>query len=295
MVLGHEAAGTVVEIGANVRSLEVGDRVCMEPGVPNFRSKRDAKLGLYNVDPEVTFWATPPVHGCLTQLGRPSRGLHLQAARQRDASPKARWSSPSPSACRPRRGRASSRATSAVVLGAGPIGIMVALARSGGRLQQVLITDRPSAQARHRRPLSRHYPGQHQQAQMLVDAVKRRDRTAGAPTSSSRRAARRKRLEGSVRHRARAGAIVLVGMPVEPVAFDIPRAIGKELRIETVFRYANIFERALNLIASGKVDLKPLISVDRSTLSDRLRRSSVPRKARPADVKLQIDMTKAVA
>ena len=43
MVLGHEAAGTVVEIGANVRSLKVGDRVCMEPGIPDL-SSRASKL-----------------------------------------------------------------------------------------------------------------------------------------------------------------------------------------------------------------------------------------------------------
>ncbi len=64
MVLGHEASGTIVEVGANVDTLKVGDRVCMEPGVPNLAS-RATKLGIYNVDPDVTFWATPPVHGVL--------------------------------------------------------------------------------------------------------------------------------------------------------------------------------------------------------------------------------------
>ncbi|HRE19571.1 MAG TPA: alcohol dehydrogenase catalytic domain-containing protein, partial [Rhabdaerophilum sp.] len=39
MVLGHEAAGTVVEIGAGVTGLEVGDRVCMEPGIPDPNSR----------------------------------------------------------------------------------------------------------------------------------------------------------------------------------------------------------------------------------------------------------------
>ena len=64
MVLGHEGAGTVVEVGGKVTGLKVGDRVCMEPGVPDLTS-RASKLGLYNVDPAVSFWATPPVHGGL--------------------------------------------------------------------------------------------------------------------------------------------------------------------------------------------------------------------------------------
>ena len=39
MVLGHEAAGTIVELGSAVKGLKVGDRVCMEPGVPDMASR----------------------------------------------------------------------------------------------------------------------------------------------------------------------------------------------------------------------------------------------------------------
>ena len=57
MVLGHEGAGVVTEIGSNVKNLVVGDRVCMEPGVPDFKS-RASKLGIYNLDPAVTLGYT---------------------------------------------------------------------------------------------------------------------------------------------------------------------------------------------------------------------------------------------
>ena len=64
MILGHEASGTVIETGVEVTTLKVGDRVCMEPGIPDPNS-RATRLGLYNIDPAVRFWATPPVHGIL--------------------------------------------------------------------------------------------------------------------------------------------------------------------------------------------------------------------------------------
>ncbi|OUC08350.1 sulfurtransferase, partial [Litorilinea aerophila] len=56
MILGHEASGTVIEVGSQVKHLQPGDRVCMEPGIPDPNSKA-TRLGLYNLDPAVRFWA----------------------------------------------------------------------------------------------------------------------------------------------------------------------------------------------------------------------------------------------
>ena len=83
------------------------------------------------------------------------------------------------------------------------------------------------------------------------------------------------------------GCIVLVGMPVEPVAFDVVSAAAKEIRIETVFRYANVFDRAIALIASGKVDLKPLITAT-FPFEESIPAFERAAEGRPADVKLQI-------
>jgi D-xylulose reductase len=85
------------------------------------------------------------------------------------------------------------------------------------------------------------------------------------------------------------GCIVFVGMPVDPVPFDIVAAQAKEIRMETVFRYANIYDRAINLIASGKVDLKPLISKT-FAFEDSVEAFDRAVEARPSDVKLQIKM-----
>ena len=90
------------------------------------------------------------------------------------------------------------------------------------------------------------------------------------------------------------GAVVLIGLPVEPVVFDVPGAISREVRIETVFRYANIFDRALNLIASGKVDLKPLIT-GVFDFEDSVAAFERTARGLPTDVKLQIRMPPAQA
>ena len=79
-------------------------------------------------------------------------------------------------------------------------------------------------------------------------------------------------------------------MPVEPVAFDVVAAAAKEIRIETVFRYANVYDRAIAMIASGKVDLKPLIS-ETFRFDESIAAFERAAEGRPGDVKLQIRWT----
>lgn len=61
-VLGHEASGIIVEIGENVKNLKLGDRVALEPG-KTCGNCEFCKKGLYNLCPDVVFFATPPVDG----------------------------------------------------------------------------------------------------------------------------------------------------------------------------------------------------------------------------------------
>ena len=52
----------------------------------------------------------------------------------------------------------------------------------------------------------------------------------------------------------------MIGMPGQPISYDVVAAEVKEARIEHVFRYAHVYERAVSLIGSGKIDVKPLIT-----------------------------------
>src|SRR4051794_9460936 len=67
MIIGHEAAGTIVATGAAVHHRSVGARVALEPGVP-CRSCSQCLSGRYNLCPDVVFFATPPVDGAISDL-----------------------------------------------------------------------------------------------------------------------------------------------------------------------------------------------------------------------------------
>jgi D-xylulose reductase len=283
MVLGHEASGTVAEVGPGVTGFKVGDRVCMEPGIPDL-SSRSSKLGQYNVDPAVRFWATPPVHGVLTPYV-----VHPAAFTYKlpDSVSFAEGAMVEPFAIGM---QAASRARItpgdvAAVIGAGPIGIMVALAALAGGCSRVYISDFSAEKLE----IAGRYPGVipvNLKAGPFATTIERETQGWGADVvfeaSGSPKA-----YEGIFSLVRPGGIIVLVGLPVDPVAFDVAAACSREVRIETVFRYANIFDRALNLIASGKVDLKPLITGVFS-FEDSIKAFERAASGQPTDVKLQI-------
>jgi D-xylulose reductase len=285
MVLGHEAAGTVVEIGAAVKHLKVGDRVCMEPGIPDPNSKA-SRLGMYNVDPAVTFWATPPIHGVLTPyVVHPANytfklpdnvsfaegamvepfAVGMQAATKARITP----------------------GDTAVVLGAGPIGTMVALAALAGGCARVVVADL----AQPKLDIAARYQGvipvNIREQDLAAEVAKLTDdwgadivfECSGSP----------KAWEGIVKLLRPSGVIVVVGLPVEPIAFDVSLLSTKEIRVESVFRYAHQYERAIALIGSGKVDLKPLIT-ETFPFEKSIPAFERAAEGRPADVKLQIRM-----
>lgn len=283
MILGHEASGTVLEVGPAVTGFAPGDRVCMEPGIPDPLS-RASRLGLYNLDPAVRFWATPPIHGCLTpEVIHPASltfkipanvsfaeaamveplAVGIQAAAKAQIKP----------------------GDLAVVLGAGPIGMITALSALASGCSKVIIADL----AQPKLDIIAAYDG--------VEAVNIRTTNlkahVDAATSNwgadivfecSGAAPAILQAPALV---APGGTVVMVGMPVDPVPVDIVGLQVKEATLKTIFRYANVYDRAIALLASGKIDLNPLITAT-FPFEQSIEAFHRAAEARPTDVKLQI-------
>lgn len=285
MVLGHEASGRVVEVGSEVQHLQVGDRVCMEPGIPDPNSKATLQ-GMYNLDPAVRFWATPPVHGVL----RPSV-VHPAAFTFKlpDNVSFAEGAMVEPVAVGM---HAATKAKIkpgdvAIVSGAGPIGMVTALAALAGGCSQVIMTDVQGPKLELAATLGPITPVNVAQ-QDLAAVVDQMTDGWGAnivfECSGNERAA-----AGVFAPLCPGGTVVYVGIPLQPIAYDVAAAMVKEARVEHVFRYAHVYPRAIALMASGKLNVKPLIT-DKFSFGDSVAAFDFAVKMPPTSVKAQIEM-----
>jgi D-xylulose reductase len=285
MVLGHEAAGTIVEVGSAVTDLKPGDRVCMEPGIPDL-SSRASKLGLYNVDPSVVFWATPPVHGVLTPYAVHPAAFTFKLP-DNVSFAEAAMVEPFAVGLHATVKAGIKPGDTAVVTGAGPIGTMAALAALAAGCSRVIVSDLVDEKL----AIAARYPGiqtVNVRKEALADAVAKA--TEGWGVDVVFEASGSPKAYDGIQNLLRpGGCLVLIGMPVEPVSLDVSAIAAKEIRIETVFRYANVFDRALGMIASGKVDLKPLVT-ETFPFAKSVEAFERAAEGRPGDVKLQITL-----
>jgi L-iditol 2-dehydrogenase len=245
MVIGHEAAGTVVGVGEGVDPARVGQLVALEPGVP-CRHCEQCLAGRYNLCPDVVFFATPPIDGAITRLvtldadfAFPApEGINAEQAAMAEPVSVGVW------ACRKAGVTAGDRV---LVTGAGPIGLLAGQVASAFGASQVTITDVSDFRlgvaeelglTPHRadQPLAAEYD-------VLLEC-------SGAPVA----------VKTGLAALARAGRAVLVGMGPDEVPINIPLVQSRELTVTGTFRYARTYPLALELISSGAVDVDRLIT-----------------------------------
>jgi D-xylulose reductase len=257
MILGHEAAGEVIETGSNVSGLSVGDRVCMEPGIPDFRS-RETLMGMYNLDPSVRFWATPPVHGCLRETVVHPASLTFKLP-DNVSYKEGALVEPVAIGVYSAKKAAISPGDTALVLGAGTIGTVTALAAKAAGCSKVFVADVKSAKIDL---INKFYSDEIETIDLGrsdVSSVFSDDRLEGVDIVFEATGAAGA-FKGIADYLLPGGRIILIGMPDGEVGIDVVSLQVKEISIETIFRYVNIFPKAIDLIASGKLQALPLIT-----------------------------------
>ena len=85
------------------------------------------------------------------------------------------------------------------------------------------------------------------------------------------------------------GTVVLIGGQAEPVPFDAGAAMVREATVKNIFRYAHVFPRCVEMLASGAIDVKPLITRT-FAFDDSVHAFDVAASMPPRDVKMQILM-----
>lgn len=256
-VLGHEPGGTVVEVGANVRHLRVGDRVALEPGKTCGKCEF-CRTGRYNLCPDVIFFATPPVDGVFQEYVAHEAALCFKLPDNVSTMEGALIEPLAVGMHAASRGGAGVGQT-AVVYGAGCIGLCSLLALKAMGVPRIYVVDILDNRLEKARELG---------AAAVINSAKEDAREAiigltgdagcdlqieTAGTEVTTRLAIDVAKKGS--------KIVLVGYSRSgEMQLPLSLALDKEIDLLTVFRYRHMYPAAIDAVASGAIDLKAIVT-----------------------------------
>lgn len=253
IILGHEAAGDVIEVGSGVTSVSVGDRVAIEPGTPCRQCDQCLK-GSYHLCPSLVFLATPPYDGALVQLmAFDERNLHLLPDTMSfDAGAMIEPLSVGLWGCR----RASLQpGDDVLVTGAGPVGLLAAEAARSLGAASVTVTDVSD----YRLGVARAHGFLTERSDApkagLFDVLLECSGAEGV-------------LAEGIGRLTLGGRAAVVGIAkTENVPLPLSQMNAKEITLSLVNRYQHTWPTAIALVASGRVDLTGLVTHEFS-LSD---------------------------
>lgn len=256
-VLGHEPGGTVVEVGKNVTHLKVGDRVALEPGKTCGHCEF-CKTGRYNLCPDVVFFATPPVDGVFQEYVAHEAGLCFKLPDNVSTMEGALIEPLAVGFHAARQGGAQAGQV-AVVTGAGCIGLVSMMALKAMGVSKVYSVDVMDKRLDEALELG---------ADGVIngsreDAVKKVMELTGGmgcdlviETAGTEITTRQ-----AVQMTKKGATIVLVGYSkTGEIKMPISLALDKELTFKTVFRYRHIYPMAIDAVASGRVNLKGIVT-----------------------------------
>lgn len=256
-VLGHEAAGVVTAKGARVDHLDIGDRVALEPG--KTCGHCDAcKEGTYNLCNDVIFFATPPVDGVFQEYVTHEANLCFKLPDNMSAMEGALIEPLAVGIHAANQGAAHLGQT-AVLTGAGCIGLVTLLALKAMGVDQVIVVDVVAKRLAKALELGADAVINGAEKDTVEEILKL---TGGKGQDIGIETAGTQITAGQLLKAAKKGStIVFVGYSANgDMNLPMGTALDKELNMKTVFRYRNIYPAAIEAVASGKIDIKNIVS-----------------------------------
>src|SRR5919199_991867 len=139
LILGHESSGVVRALGDGATKHAVGTRVALEPGVPCGRC-RMCRSGHYNLCPNISFFATPPVDGAFVRYVTIHEDFAFAVPDHVSDDAAALMEPLSVGIWACRKGKVAPGAK-VLVSGAGPVGLVTLQAALAFGASEVVITD----------------------------------------------------------------------------------------------------------------------------------------------------------
>lgn len=260
VVLGHEFGGTIVAVGEGVDPGRVGERVAVEPLVPDWRS-REARAGRYNIDPSQKFFGVPGLDGALQEyLVVPAENAHaIPDSVSDDAAAMVETISVALNAVQKGRVPMGGRA---LVAGGGPVGLFVLQLLRAAGVGSVDLVEPQEA----RRHSAEHFGAVGHAS--LEDAGGDYDAFFECTGVTS------VRHDGFFAVRP-GGRVVFVGVVADDASVPMAAVIEREVTLHGVMRYAGTWPRVIEMIAAGVIDADTLVS-RRLALDNALEAWTVP-------------------
>lgn len=261
MVLGHESAGTIVEVGEKVKTLKVGDRVALEPGYP-CRRCTNCLAGKYNLCPDMVFAATPPYHGTLTGYWRAPADFCFKLP-ENVSQQEGALIEPLAVGVHIVKQANVKPGDSVVVMGAGPVGLLcAAVARAYGASKIVSVDIVQS-----KLDFAKGFAATHTYASQRIspeENAKNILELAGLPDGADvviDASGAEPSIQASIHVLKVGGSYVQGGMGKSDITFPIMAMCIKEATVSGSFRYGpGDYPLAIELVATGKVDVKKLVT-----------------------------------
>lgn len=260
-VLGHETSGTILKIGDNVKNVAVGDRVTLEPAIPCFGCKfcRDGENNLCpHADNNVV--GSPPKHGCLQRyFVHPAELIHKLPSNMSLEE----GALVEPMACVVHSIKRSkiSVGQNVLICGAGPIGLLCMLTAKAYGAGKVCLTDLNAGRLEHGKQLGADFTYVVERGvdpkKMASDVIAL---MGGKPDVTLECTGVESSLQMSFNVTQSGGRVVLVGLGPEYVKVPLCMSSLREIDVIGSARYNNTFPLAIELIASGRVNAKSVVT-----------------------------------